>query len=286
MSKQIDYLSPTLPPVFRRAPMPVVDAPPPISDVFGKLAADPSEVRSEEHVKGDEFLEQPLTESEIEVLVDRLIRDAALEEVTNVLENSRCSEFDIATTALAGNGWCVVPNFLSQSQTQALSSECIDMHDARLLMPARVGADSAATLLRGDSTHWFEPEALSTRQLAFADRIEALRITLNRDLFLGLVDSESHYAVYRPGAGYARHLDCLRNNDRRVISAVFYLNEGWQDAEGGALRLYLADRSYHDIFPRAGTLLLFLSAQFEHEVLPATRDRMSIACWMRQRVRA
>jgi SM-20-related protein len=29
---------------------------------------------------------------------------------------------------------------------------------------------------------------------------------------------------------------------------------------------------------------LFLSAQFEHEVLPATRDRMSIACWMKQRV--
>ncbi len=138
--------------------------------------------------------------------------------------------------------------------------------------------------MRGDSTRWFQPEALSTRQQAFANRIEALRIALNRDLFLGLVDSESHYAVYRPGAGYARHLDCLRNNDSRVISAVFYLNEAWQDADGGALRLYLADQSYHDVFPRAGTLLLFLSAQFEHEVLPATRDRMSIACWMRQRV--
>ena len=35
--------------------------------------------------------------------------------------------------------------------------------------------------------------------------------------------------------------------------------------------------------PQAGKLLLFLSARFEHEVLPARRDRMSIACWMRQR---
>jgi SM-20-related protein len=157
------------------------------------------------------------------------------------------------------------------------------MHEARLLTPARVGADRSATFSRGDSTRWFEPEALSTRQQVFADGIEALRITLNRDLFLGLVDSESHYAVYQPGAGYARHLDCLRNDDSRVISAVFYLNEAWQDAEGGALRLYLADQSYHDVFPRAGTLLLFLSVRFEHEVLPATRDRMSIACWMKQR---
>ncbi|MBC8732967.1 2OG-Fe(II) oxygenase [Paraburkholderia sp. UCT2] len=158
------------------------------------------------------------------------------------------------------------------------------MHDAQLLTPARVGANRAATRLRGDSTHWFQPDALSKRQQAFADRIDVLRNALNRDLFLGLLDSESHYAVYPPGAGYARHLDCLRNSDSRVISAVFYLNEAWQDAEGGALRLYLADQSYHDVFPRAGTLLLFLSAEFEHEVLPATRDRMSIACWMRQRV--
>ena len=258
MSQQIDYLNPALPPGLRRVSMPVVDATPPTLDGFGKLVADASEYS--------------------------LISDAAQEEAMDVSTNSRSSEFDIATSALAGNGWCVVSNFLSQTQTQALSIECMAMHDAQLLTPGRVGADRAATLLRGDSTHWFVPEALSTPQQAFANRIEALRIALNRDLFLGLVDSESHYAVYRPGAGYARHLDCLRNNDSRVISAVFYLNEAWQDAEGGALRLYLADQSYHDVFPRAGTLLLFLSAQFEHEVLPATRDRMSIACWMRQRM--
>lgn len=175
-------------------------------------------------------------------------------------------------------------SFLSKTQMQALSTECMAMHDAQLLTPARVGANRATTLLRGDATRWFQPDALSTAQQAFADRIEALRNALNRDLFLGLIDSESHYAVYRPGAAYARHLDCLRNNVSRVVSAVFYLNEAWQEAEGGALRLYLADQAYHDVFPRAGTLLLFLSAQFEHEVLPATRDRMSIACWMRQRV--
>ncbi|CAG2161091.1 2OG-Fe(II) oxygenase [Cupriavidus numazuensis] len=217
-------------------------------------------------------------------MVDCPIGDAAPEEAIDVSTNSRPSEYDIATRALAVNGWCVVSNFLSQTQTQALSTECLAMHDAQLLTPARVGANRATTLLRGDSTRWFQPDALSTAQQAFADRIEALRHALNRDLFLGLIDSESHYAVYRPGAAYARHLDCLRNNVSRVISAVFYLNEAWQDAEGGALRLYLADQSYHDVFPRAGTLLLFLSAQFEHEVLPATRDRVSIACWMRQRV--
>ncbi|MGC1548633.1 MAG: 2OG-Fe(II) oxygenase [Rhodanobacter sp.] len=198
--------------------------------------------------------------------------------------HTRSDEFDSATTALAADGWCVVSNLMSPIQTQALASECLILHDAHLLMPARVGADRDVTLLRGDSTSWFQPEALSTAQQAFSDQIDVLRIALSRHLLLGLVDSESHYAVYQPGTGYARHLDCLRNNNARVVSAVFYLNNAWQEAEGGALRLYLADQSYRDIYPHAGTLLLFLSADFEHEVLPATRDRMSIACWMRQRM--
>jgi SM-20-related protein len=124
---------------------------------------------------------------------------------------------------------------------------------------------------------------MSAPQQAFADRIDALRRVLNRELMLGLADCESHYAVYRPGAGYARHLDRLRHSDARVVSAVFYLNRDWREADGGALRLYLADGSTRDILPQAGKLLLFLSARFEHEVLPATHDRMSIACWMRQR---
>ena len=123
---------------------------------------------------------------------------------------------------------------------------------------------------------------MSAPQQAFAERIDALRIALNRELMLGLVECESHYAVYPPGTGYTRHLDRLRDSDARVLSAVFYLNQAWRVADGGALRLHMADGSSRDIYPCAGDLLLFLSAQCEHEVLPATRDRMSIACWMRQ----
>ena len=192
-------------------------------------------------------------------------------------------DFKAAASALAADGWCVQPGLMSASATRALARECTAMHDAKLLLPARTGAAHTASALRGDSTHWFVTGAMSAPQQAFAERIDALRIALNRELMLGLVECESHYAVYRPGAGYARHLDRLRDNDARVVSAVFYLNEDWRETDGGALRLYLEDGAYRDIHPHAGSLLLFLSAQFEHEVLPATRDRLSIACWMRQR---
>lgn len=196
---------------------------------------------------------------------------------------TRSHEFTTATSALAADGWCVLPNLLPLAQTRALAGECAAMHDAKLLLPARMGAGRTASSLRGDRTHWFLSGAMSAPQQVFAERMDALRVALSRALMLGLVDCESHYAVYRPGAGYARHLDCLRDDDARVVSAVFYLNDAWQETDGGALRLYLADGSHHDVYPHAGSLLLFLSAQFEHEVLPATRDRMSVACWMRQR---
>lgn len=192
-------------------------------------------------------------------------------------------EFHAAADALASDGWCVLADWMEPAQTRALASECAAMHDARMLRPARIGATRSASPLRGDSTHWFVTGAMTAPQQVFTDRIDALRMALNRELMLSMVESESHYAAYRPGAGYARHLDRLLNNDARVISAVFYLNEDWQESDGGALRMYLDDGSARDILPYAGTLALFLSARFEHEVLPATRDRLSIACWLRQR---
>lgn len=198
----------------------------------------------------------------------------------------QANEFDVATRALAEYGWCVISDLMTAVETLALAVECRTMHAAHLLVPAATGIDRAVSLLRGDSTRWFVADALTAPQRAFTDRINMLRVALSRQLMLGLVDSESQYAVYPAGAGYARHLDQLRFSDARVVSAVFYLNPAWQDIEGGALRLYLADATHQDIYPRAGTLVLFLSGQFEHEVLPATRQRMSIACWMRQQTLA
>ncbi|HEY8586781.1 MAG TPA: 2OG-Fe(II) oxygenase [Rhodanobacter sp.] len=192
-------------------------------------------------------------------------------------------EFVAAAHALDADGWCWIPQFLESAPTDALATECAALHDANLLLPAGTGATRTVSTARGDRTRWFNADALSGPQRTFADRIDALRVAFNRHLMLGLVDSESHYAVYRPGAVYARHLDRLRNDDSRVVSCVFYLNRDWHEADGGALRLHLPGGSFQDIYPHAGGLVAFLSGSFEHEVRPATRDRMSIACWMRQR---
>lgn len=192
------------------------------------------------------------------------------------------STFEAAATALAADGWCLMADFMPLAQIHALGEECGAMYATGKLRPARVGAGRQLAV-RGDHTGWLDETSSTHVQRTFTVRMEALRQALNRQLLLALVECEAHYAVYPPGAAYARHHDCVRDSDARVISAVLYLNPAWQVKHGGALRLYLADGAFRDVYPHAGNLLLFRSARFEHEVMPATRQRMSIACWMRQR---
>ena len=190
---------------------------------------------------------------------------------------------EAAIDALAAEGWCVLEGLLSDEATAALARECAALHASGDLSAARIGREKVASTLRGDRTRWFDMNAPTAAQQPYVDALETLRAAFNRSLMLGLVESEAHYAVYPPGARYARHLDQPHQVEARVVSAVYYLNVDWHLEDGGALRLYLEDGSHHDVVPHAGRMVLFLSARFEHEVLPATRERMSIACWMRRR---
>ena len=117
----------------------------------------------------------------------------------------------------------------------------------------------------------------------YLDLLDKLRECLNRELFLGLEDYECHFALYPPGSFYRRHLDRFRDDDRRTVTTVCYLNADWLPEHGGALRMALADDEELDVLPAAGTLVVFMSADFPHEVLPASRERLSLTGWYRRR---
>ncbi len=136
--------------------------------------------------------------------------------------------------------------------------------------------------IRGDSIQWLE-HGQSAPSDGYLQAMDELRSALNQALYLGLEDFECHFACYPPGAFYQKHLDRFRDDDRRTVTAVYYLNEAWQTEHGGALRLYLADDTELDVLPSAGTLVLFISAELPHEVLPATRERLSLTGWFRRR---
>ena len=186
---------------------------------------------------------------------------------------------------LAEQGWAIATNALPVDLTLELAQECRARANQGALQPAGVGRGSAHGVqegVRGDHIQWLEPGqcAAGDRYLAM---LNDLRGQLNQALYLGLEDYEGHFALYPPGTFYQKHLDRFRDDDRRAVSAVFYLNSDWLPEQGGALRLYLADGRELDVLPEAGTLVLFLSADLPHEVLPATRERLSLTGWLRRR---
>ncbi|MBD3584273.1 2OG-Fe(II) oxygenase [Salinimonas sp. HHU 13199] len=135
--------------------------------------------------------------------------------------------------------------------------------------------------VRSDKVCWIDgTSATGERWLTW---LEMLKVHLNRRLFLGLFSVESHFAHYQKGDFYKRHVDAFRGESNRVLSLVTYLNPQWSETDGGQLVIYhdKSDRAGTKILPRMGTMVLFLSEVFEHEVLPAQKDRYSIASWFR-----
>ncbi|MGH8419031.1 MAG: 2OG-Fe(II) oxygenase [Pseudomonas sp.] len=187
---------------------------------------------------------------------------------------------------LAERGWSQQDIFLPETLTRELALECRKRAAEGELAPAAVGRGPAQEIregIRGDHIQWLEPGQAEPCD-RYLQLMDSLRQTLNRGLFLGLEDFEAHFALYPPGAFYRRHVDRFRDDDKRMVSAVIYLNDAsWQPEDGGQLRMFFKDGVEHDVQPIGGCLVVFLSGDMPHEVLPATRDRLSLTGWFRRR---
>lgn len=193
---------------------------------------------------------------------------------------------DALVDDLGEQGWAVADAFPGDAEWRALAEDGRQRWLEGAFRQAGVGRGPSFTLrpdIRRDRVCWLEPESVTPARQAYLDRIEALRRAINQNLYLGLFEFEAHFTVYPPGAFYHRHLDRFRDAPHRTVSVILYLNPDWQASDGGALRLYLDDGTSRDILPRGGTFVVFLSDRFEHEVLPATRERMSITGWLGRR---
>lgn len=189
--------------------------------------------------------------------------------------------------ALRDAGACWIAGWPDTGLSDALREDLLRLHATGDLSPAAVGRSDGRALrndIRADATRWLDDPRCGAPAREFLARLDNVRAMLNRGLFLGLLECEAHYAAYPAGGGYARHRDRFRDSDARVISWVTYLNTDWGLDDGGALRLYRNDEAIGadsiDVRPVGGSIC-FLS-ELEHEVLPATRERLSIAAWFRR----
>jgi len=196
---------------------------------------------------------------------------------------------DHIAASLADRGWCVSDDFVPPLLVSQLRHEAHERWQSGDFRPAGVGRGEDRQLrpdVRTDRVDWLDPAALSAAQHLYWNALEQVRLAVNRTMFLGLYDFEAHLAVYPPGSRYRRHLDQFLGIGRRHLTCILYLNDRWNDADGGQLRIYTDPDdpdACEELLPLGGRLVTFLSARFLHEVLPARRERFSLTGWFRRR---
>ncbi len=191
------------------------------------------------------------------------------------------SSFETLLDGLCEKGFAVYENFLPAEQIQLLANVAIKRHDSDEMQNAKIGKTNKNLNqdTRGDLIDWLDETDAEPSIQAYFDRMHALKQAINQNLFMNLHTLEAHLAIYPIGNVYKKHLDQFANvENTRELSCILYLNEDWQADDGGELRLYL-NGNHIDILPVGGKLVLFLSANFWHEVLPAKHSRISLTGW-------
>jgi SM-20-related protein len=202
---------------------------------------------------------------------------------------SPVADFQPILDGLRAQGWVALPGFWPIDMVMALHHLCVRLVRQGALRPAAVGRGvhhQHDDRVRGDAIAWLDEWVNEPCVARYLETIDALRKALNAAAFLGLQEHEAHFAAYDPGAFYQRHLDRFRDNDQRTVSTVSYLNPYWRADDGGGLAIYdapMAAFPAETVLPLAGTLVCFMSAEISHEVLPTTRNRYSIAGWLKTR---
>lgn len=192
------------------------------------------------------------------------------------------SQLNQLADGIAQDGFAVIDDFLTELEIENILSSDGFQNGLLQFKKAGIGKNQEKQInesIRGDYIQWIDPETAHPSLKSYLNKLHEFRISVNQNLFLSLKDCEIHQTIYPIGSFYKRHLDQFKKDDHRKLSLITYLNKNWKEQEGGQLRIYLKERS-KDIFPMAGRMVCFRSDLLEHEVLPATRARLSLTGWL------
>jgi SM-20-related protein len=198
------------------------------------------------------------------------------------VNNLLARQLDQLADGLAEAGYAIVDDFLSPDEVGNIQQ--LDGFKNGLLQFKKAGIGKSQEkqineAIRGDYIQWIKPESAEPPLQVYLSKLKELITFVNQNLYLSLKDFEVHQTIYPVGTFYKRHLDQFKKEDHRKLSVICYLNSDWQESDGGQLRIYLENET-KDVLPLAGRLVCFRSDLLEHEVLPATRERLSITGWL------
>lgn len=193
--------------------------------------------------------------------------------------------------ALGKESFLVLDDFLPAEAAAALgaAAERIKVNMTRGLTDSELSAGG-----RGDLIRWVSPpevpeldpliehlNALVSTMMEVQDPSVQARLSQVTAL------SDPMFAAY-PGrtsdnARYIRHVDNEDGRNGRLLTCVFYMNEGWNAAQdGGEIRIFDSDQRTvkADLAPHMNRLVVFFSdSTVPHEVRRARRDRNAVTIW-------
>jgi SM-20-related protein len=204
---------------------------------------------------------------------------------------------------LAANGCVIIENFLPENLQEALRQDVHSLRENSKFNVAKIGQDATNSLntdIRVAETCFLGPSKLSDIPDASRSQLYSVLDQLQQDLPQPLDQnlSEFLYAYYPKGGFYRRHRDAIPGSAStlRKFSLLLYLNKDWKEENGGRLRLHMdsggdflpegEEPKFRDVDPRGGTLVLFESDKFPHEVLDTQAERVAIVGWYNRPVTA
>ncbi|HAT1868256.1 2OG-Fe(II) oxygenase [Legionella pneumophila] len=180
----------------------------------------------------------------------------------------------------------IIDEFLEEEHYHSLRNMANELKQQNLFRNAKIGQHLQAQQndkIRSDQIFWIDADSPSPSIQAYLKKLVCLGNILNQTMYLGLVEFETHFAIYLPGTFYRKHVDQFESTKTRKISFVYYLNETWQTEFGGELLLYnIEDKLIQNISP-VGNRLVCFDSELPHEVHPTHQTRFSITGWMKTR---
>jgi len=216
-----------------------------------------------------------------------------------VAPTARLSAATIDT--LRDTGFAVVPNFLTTADVELLRKDVTHLSGSGQFRAAGVG-DAGTNRIADEVRRCeqcflyprgkYESQGLGEARQMVYSVLDSVRNDLQAGTSVELEPllTEGAYMSYPNGGFYRRHIDSYPGTPQEIrkFSYLLYCNPEWQPADGGCLRIHLdgglevapasAPPRFHDVEPRAGTLVLFRS-DVPHEVLDTAASRLAIAGW-------
>jgi len=191
--------------------------------------------------------------------------------------------FDILINSFIEKKVGIADNFLNTALATSLKDNLIALYDNNQMLSAGTGNVDAISFdksVRSDKIFWLDRRHNDKSENDFFDLMDEFVSYLNSTCYTGITGYEFHYAMYEKGTFYKKHMDRFRSDSSRLFSMIMYLNEDWEQSDGGELCIHHADH-LQNISPNKGKSIFFKSNELLHEVLVTQKPRMSITGWLK-----